>query len=70
MAYKIPVFIKFSNRCQFLFCRKREERLGRLHQEEIDSITTEHLSETKALVDEFNRAKELQNSKISALHLM
>ncbi|KAK3714556.1 hypothetical protein QZH41_014223 [Actinostola sp. cb2023] len=50
--------------------RKREEHLGRLHQREVDSLTSEHLYETQGLVEEFNRAKDLQNSKISALQLM
>ncbi|KXJ05702.1 Protein FAM184A, partial [Exaiptasia diaphana] len=50
--------------------RKREEHLGKLHQKEVDSLSSDHLKETQALVEEFNRAKDLQNSKISALQLM
>ncbi|EDO43178.1 predicted protein, partial [Nematostella vectensis] len=54
----------------FAMCRKREEELAKLHQREVDSLTADHLCETQSMLEQFNRAKELQRDKISALQLM
>lgn len=50
--------------------RKSEERLAKVHQNEMDSQVAEHLRETQNMVHEFNRAQELLKDKVSALQLM
>ena len=52
------------------FSRKTEERLGKMHQKEMDSLVAEHLRETQNMVHEFNRAQELLKDKVSALQIM
>ncbi|XP_048584473.1 protein FAM184A isoform X2 [Nematostella vectensis] len=59
--------IRRESNAQF---RKREEELAKLHQREVDSLTADHLCETQSMLEQFNRAKELQRDKISALQLM
>lgn len=53
-----------------VFHRRREQHLAKEHQNEVDSLTADHLRETQKLLAEFNKAKELLKDKVDALQLM
>ncbi|XP_013402625.1 protein FAM184A-like [Lingula anatina] len=50
--------------------RKREEQLAQQHEEQVNSLSADHLRETQDMLGEFNRAQDLLKDKISALQIM
>eukprot|EP00794_Sanderia_malayensis_P005689 gene5689-6390_t len=62
--------IRKARREGHLNLRRREQQLAKEHQNEVDSLTAEHLRETQRLLTEFNKAKELLKDKIEALQIL